>query len=70
MRRKLKEIGEKERHNFIGEVVRFGWKNGWMGSERLFCLRTFVSAMALYATTSGSRLGSSLSGLPFSPETR
>lgn len=39
MRRKLKEIGEKERHNFIGEVVRFGWKNGWMGSERTILLK-------------------------------
>ena len=39
MRQKLRAIGSQERHTFIGEVVRFGWKNGWMGSERTILLK-------------------------------
>ncbi len=39
MREKLKAIGSQDRHTYEGEVVRYGWKNGWMGIERTILLK-------------------------------
>lgn len=38
MRKKLKNIGDDERHTFTGEFIRFGTKNGWVGEVKTLLL--------------------------------